>query len=1221
MQKKILSLILAFVLVFGSMLPLGAVLPAAEAQAATDYQYNAFASTVYVSTYEELRLAVKNAVDNQTIVLRNDIDCVSANPDHSYGNLEFTVDGTVVLDMNGCSIRLSSREAWCGFRITGPTNLFIMNSDDEIDSFLSYRPVDFGGQIHKLYSQSTIEVNNKQAGLYILDGVHIVLERNANVDISKIVSALLIYNIAHLDVYGDVNDTTGVISAEEENSDGIVFADTTDDKTAFVDSSVFLRSGSINATGVSVRVDYLKKDAFKNFKIGAWMSSLDVTNPAPRMYIDNDCDLLMQDIALNGGQFKYGLYGDDIAPETTVVNAYGKTTDGSAVNFNVNKAECAHNGIKTKLLSFVGGHFDLCLKCQATLLKSGHEADATVPCTKCGLTKLQNAPDVAVLDEENMIEVATFAQFRDALRSNRSNVTVRLTADIFDTSWSSANRAEPIVIASYGNVIIDLNGHTLGATTEESKALLVLEDNYANDAGFANLVIMNSASETGTLVNMLGNLIQLDNEKSSLTILPRVNLTVADAGESDSAVIVARNFAKLGMYDCEIKNINGYGIYFDNTSAKAYEKSIVDTCELTITSGNSCFSFGSGAFTLETFYHFSLGMASFNVPAGSDIATMQCNSQSDVKWSNLIKGWYDKPTQENKGYILAENIVEIDDALVNHYKGQNVSILSYGTFADCNEHDNAKSFEYLLRDAEAHYASCHKCGRTYTAEHTKVDSCTTGEVIVCECGIKEKVVAHTIRPLSAKNPTCEQTGIKEGYYRCIVVTCGKYFADAAGTIEVAKEDVIIPVKHTLNFVPAEGPEYPSCTDNCILAHYHCSKCERMFADENGTTELTEAEVYFTGAHDFEYFTNKYPTCEDYGVIEHKWCRNCNQYFAPDGSIGKQEDFFIEPNGHTFPLLHFTYKAETCVDGGHMEYYQCEECEKYFSDAAAAEELTTTEVFFPSLGGHTMVFVEKIEPSCTMGGAEAHYECSYCGLLAEDADATVELEESDIYIAPKGHMSQYRDAVAPDCVNPGNKEHYVCLNCGETFTDASCSTYFDAVIPALGHTPGTAVKENEVAPECETAGSYDSVTYCTVCNAEASRETIPVAPLYHPDDYISVENKVEATCTQDGSYDEVLRCTICHGELSCVSHTVPALGHNYVDGKCTNCGEAEYLPGDVDGNGKIEAADARLALRAAVGLETLTEEQTLAADVDGIVGLSASDARLILRAAVGLEIFS
>ena len=59
-------------------------------------------------------------------------------------------------------------------------------------------------------------------------------------------------------------------------------------------------------------------------------------------------------------------------------------------------------------------------------------------------------------------------------------------------------------------------------------------------------------------------------------------------------------------------------------------------------------------------------------------------------------------------------------------------------------------------------------------------------------------------------------------------------------------------------------------------------------------------------------------------------------------------------------------------------------------------------------------------------------------------------------------------------------------------------------------------------------------------------------------------------------------------------------------------------GDLDGDGKVTAADARLALRAAVGLEILNEEQIKAADMDGDGGITAADARLILRTAVGLD---
>ncbi len=47
-----------------------------------------------------------------------------------------------------------------------------------------------------------------------------------------------------------------------------------------------------------------------------------------------------------------------------------------------------------------------------------------------------------------------------------------------------------------------------------------------------------------------------------------------------------------------------------------------------------------------------------------------------------------------------------------------------------------------------------------------------------------------------------------------------------------------------------------------------------------------------------------------------------------------------------------------------------------------------------------------------------------------------------------------------------------------------------------HIPGEVVEENEVAAECGKAGSYDEVTYCTVCNAEASRETKTVDALKH-----------------------------------------------------------------------------------------------------------------------------
>ncbi len=63
----------------------------------------------------------------------------------------------------------------------------------------------------------------------------------------------------------------------------------------------------------------------------------------------------------------------------------------------------------------------------------------------------------------------------------------------------------------------------------------------------------------------------------------------------------------------------------------------------------------------------------------------------------------------------------------------------------------------------------------------------------------------------------------------------------------------------------------------------------------------------------------------------------------------------------------------------------------------------------------------------------------------------------------------------------------------------------------------------------------------------------------------------------------------------------------------------YEKGDVDGDGKISAADARLALRFSVNLDVPTDEQKLVADFDGNGSITAADARSILRLSVGLSV--
>mgnify|MGYP003292588161 CR=1 FL=1 len=64
--------------------------------------------------------------------------------------------------------------------------------------------------------------------------------------------------------------------------------------------------------------------------------------------------------------------------------------------------------------------------------------------------------------------------------------------------------------------------------------------------------------------------------------------------------------------------------------------------------------------------------------------------------------------------------------------------------------------------------------------------------------------------------------------------------------------------------------------------------------------------------------------------------------------------------------------------------------------------------------------------------------------------------------------------------------------------------------------------------------------------------------------------------------------------------------------------ADVLKGDVDGNGQVQAMDARAVLRYVAGLDDLNDTQKKAADIDKNDEVTAIDARFILRQVAGLS---
>ena len=131
-----------------------------------------------------------------------------------------------------------------------------------------------------------------------------------------------------------------------------------------------------------------------------------------------------------------------------------------------------------------------------------------------------------------------------------------------------------------------------------------------------------------------------------------------------------------------------------------------------------------------------------------------------------------------------------------------------------------------------------------------------------------------------------------------------------------------------------------------------------------------------------------------------------------------------------------------------------------------------------------------------------------------------------------------------CTENGSKSRH-CSRC-DAKTDVT-------VIPATGHTGGTATIENKIAATCTTDGSHEEVVRCMVCNAEISRETKTIPATGHK---WVIDAAVAPTCTQTG-LTEGKHCSVCNTVLT-PQTTVEKLPHSWDDGVVTReptCTEA------------------------------------------------------------------
>lgn len=161
-------------------------------------------------------------------------------------------------------------------------------------------------------------------------------------------------------------------------------------------------------------------------------------------------------------------------------------------------------------------------------------------------------------------------------------------------------------------------------------------------------------------------------------------------------------------------------------------------------------------------------------------------------------------------------------------------------------------------------------------------------------------------------------------------------------------------------------------------------------------------------------------------------------------------------------------------------------------------------------------------------AAGHYSYAW------DTDPTTATISADttftakLTTTPHNPQTLDSDIVDATCGKDGSKTVTTsCSDCGYVI-----SVEHNVVIPATNnHTPAAAVKENVKPATCETAETYDSVVYCSVCGQEISRTQMTGEAALghkwgewkHDDSTTKAESKHTRTCENDATHTDSAAC--------------------------------------------------------------------------------------------------
>ena len=235
------------------------------------------------------------------------------------------------------------------------------------------------------------------------------------------------------------------------------------------------------------------------------------------------------------------------------------------------------------------------------------------------------------------------------------------------------------------------------------------------------------------------------------------------------------------------------------------------------------------------------------------------------------------------------------------------------------------------------------------------------------------------------------------------------------------------------------------------------------------------------------------TCTDKGHRAYWECPQCDLYFSDAFGVYQinatefNEWVITDALGHqTNENYHTHYQMPTCAKAGNIDYYVCMNgCGGYFTDAHCQIEIKNKNVTLPKKTVHSLTNVQHIAAkpaTCAEPGNKEHYLCTLCNQTFLNPNCTQ--PSGDVLLTVKhetdqAHFTAHQNAT---CLTEGVQAHYDCVNCGQHFKDINCYEEIDNVIIAKkAHSSYASHYTAYQAPTCEKAGHQAYYTCENGCN--------------------------------------------------------------------------------------------------------------------------------------------